>query len=177
MSWRRRGVVVESSRRRRGETAASSRRHRGVSAASSRRQRDRAAQVTGASGFIGSHVVDALLGKGYAVRAVVRDPSNAAKTAHLSALAAACGGEVAFARGDLLEEGSFDDAFAGAAAVVHCAAVVEILNVKDPVKDIAGPRVTPSARVEHRLTGRRRSTPRSRAARTCWPPSRSTRRR
>jgi len=95
--------------------------------------------VTGASGFIGSHVVDALLRKGYAVRAVVRDPSDDAKTAHLAALAAACGGAVTFARGDLLEPGSFDGAFAGAAAVVHCAAVVEILHVKDPVKDIVDP--------------------------------------
>ncbi|KAH8068857.1 dihydrokaempferol 4-reductase [Aureococcus anophagefferens] len=87
--------------------------------------------VTGASGFIGSHVVEACLQAGYVVRACVRDPSNEAKVAHLEALAAKHGGAVELARGDLLEAGSFD-AFDGAAAVVHVAAVVEILKVSDP---------------------------------------------
>ena len=35
--------------------------------------------VTGANGFIGSHVCKKLLEDGYSVRAVVRDPSDAAK--------------------------------------------------------------------------------------------------
>ena len=40
--------------------------------------------VTGASGFIGSHVVDALLSRGHTVRATVRDTADTAKTAHLT---------------------------------------------------------------------------------------------
>ena len=32
--------------------------------------------VTGASGYIGSHVVTALMRRGYAVRACITDPSN-----------------------------------------------------------------------------------------------------
>lgn len=40
--------------------------------------------VTGASGFIGSHVVDALLARGHTVRATVRDTADTAKTAHLT---------------------------------------------------------------------------------------------
>ena len=95
--------------------------------------------VTGASGFIGSHVVAACLKAGYVVRACVRDPSNEAKTAHLVAMAEACGGRVEVVRGDLLEEHSFDAAFEGCAAVVHVAAVVEILKVADPVRDIVDP--------------------------------------
>ena len=39
--------------------------------------------VTGASGYIGSFVVSALLDAGYFVRACVRDPSNAEKVGHL----------------------------------------------------------------------------------------------
>ena len=39
--------------------------------------------VTGANGFIGSHVVKQLLGAGYTVRAIVRDKDSEEKTAHL----------------------------------------------------------------------------------------------
>lgn len=39
--------------------------------------------VTGASGFIGSHTVKALLKRGYRVRGTVRDPDNEGKVAHL----------------------------------------------------------------------------------------------
>ena len=42
--------------------------------------------VTGASGYIGSHVVAALAGRGYDVRACVTDGQNAAKTEHLVSL-------------------------------------------------------------------------------------------
>src|SRR5262250_3398922 len=42
--------------------------------------------VTGASGYIGSHVVAALVKRGYIVRACVTDQSNPDKTAHLLAL-------------------------------------------------------------------------------------------
>ena len=45
--------------------------------------------LTGASGFIGSHVAEALLRDGHTVRAVVRDKTNAEKCAHLTALGAA----------------------------------------------------------------------------------------
>lgn len=83
--------------------------------------------VTGASGFIGSHVVASCLRAGYSVRCCVRDPSNDAKTAHLRAL----GDRVTFARGDLGEAGSFDDAFDGASAVVHVAAVVDVTDGAD----------------------------------------------
>ena len=47
--------------------------------------------VTGANGFIGSHVCKKLLEDGYSVRAVVRDPSDAAKVDHLLQLPGADG--------------------------------------------------------------------------------------
>ena len=44
--------------------------------------------VTGANGFIASHLIRDLLQAGYRVRGTVRDPSNVEKTAHLFAMAA-----------------------------------------------------------------------------------------
>ena len=41
--------------------------------------------VTGANGYIGSHIVKALLAEGFKVRAVVRDPNNPKKVGHLQA--------------------------------------------------------------------------------------------
>jgi len=100
--------------------------------------------VTGASGFIGSHIVACLLERGHTVRAAVRDPSNEAKTAHLKALPGA--ERLSFGRGDLMEPGSFDDAIAGCAAVVHAAAAV-LLTAKDPQRDIVDPSVQGVANV------------------------------
>ncbi|MFW6050133.1 MAG: NAD-dependent epimerase/dehydratase family protein [Myxococcota bacterium] len=86
--------------------------------------------VTGASGFVGSYVVQELLGRGYEVRATVRDPEDRTKTAHLRAM-----GDVQLLRGDLLEPGSFDAAVEGCKAVVHVASTVQ-LTAKDPQREI-----------------------------------------
>lgn len=94
--------------------------------------------VTGASGFIGSHVVRTLLERGFTVRACVRDPNNAEKTAHLSALAEGLPGALSFHRGNLLEAGSYDAAFVGVGCVIHTAAAV-MLAAKNPEQDILVP--------------------------------------
>ncbi len=76
--------------------------------------------VTGASGFVGSHVVTALVKRGYAVRACVTDPSDPNKTRHLEALnALPAPGRVELFRANLLEEGSYDEAFDGCAGILH----------------------------------------------------------
>ncbi|RMH42973.1 MAG: NAD-dependent epimerase/dehydratase family protein [Deltaproteobacteria bacterium] len=95
--------------------------------------------VTGASGFIGTHVVRTLLERGHRVRATVRDPADDAKTAHLRALPGA--DERLELRGaDLLVPGSFDDAIAGCASVFHVATAV-FLHARDPQRDIIDPAV------------------------------------
>ncbi|MCB9528629.1 MAG: NAD-dependent epimerase/dehydratase family protein [bacterium] len=76
---------------------------------------DRRILVTGASGFIGSHVIDALLGRGAHVRALVRRTSE---IGHLEA----AGVELYF--GDLTDDASLRAACQGVDTVVHAAAVV-----------------------------------------------------
>ncbi len=90
--------------------------------------------VTGASGFIGAHVVDALLSAGYAVRATVRDADDDSKTAQLRNLDGA-DERLEIVSADLMKPGSFDDAVADCPYVCHVAASVK-LRAKDPQREI-----------------------------------------
>jgi dihydroflavonol-4-reductase len=73
--------------------------------------------VTGATGFLGAHVVAALREQGKAVVALVRDP-NAAAARRVEALGAT------LATGDVLDLASIETAAAGCVAVLHCAGKV-----------------------------------------------------
>ena len=75
--------------------------------------------VTGASGFIGSRLVDALLQTGYEVRCLVRASSNRAK---LDATA------VELVTGDVTDPESLSSAVAGVDAVFHLAGVTKALR-------------------------------------------------
>jgi dihydroflavonol-4-reductase len=86
--------------------------------------------VTGASGYVGSHIVRALLEHGHGVRAMVRDASDPARTDHLRAL-----GDPELAEADLTRGGSFDDAAQGCDAVVHAASSTR-LTARDPQREI-----------------------------------------
>eukprot|EP00667_Euglena_gracilis_P012354 EG_transcript_12684 len=98
--------------------------------------------VTGASGYIGSHICKSLLERGFKVRAVVRNKDDPSKVAHLQALATGLpDGTLTFYNGDLSAAGSYDEAFEGAQGVVHAAAVVEIHVVEDPEKQIVAPSI------------------------------------
>jgi nucleoside-diphosphate-sugar epimerase len=71
--------------------------------------------VTGASGFVGSHVLDALLAEGGAVRALVRDSAAAQDQRQ-------AGAEVLV--GDVREPNVLVEAVEGVDVVYHCAAAV-----------------------------------------------------
>ena len=76
--------------------------------------------VTGASGYIGSHVVISLLKRGYNVRACITDANNPDKTEHLLALnSAGYSGNVELHTANLLDDGSYDAPFAECSAVLH----------------------------------------------------------
>lgn len=80
--------------------------------------------VTGASGYIGSHVVKNLVEAGYTVRACVRDASREDKTSYLLAMNDQGKGSVEIFACDLFKahEGVYDEVFAGCSAVFHVAA-------------------------------------------------------
>ncbi|MEM7015763.1 MAG: GDP-mannose 4,6-dehydratase, partial [Pseudomonadota bacterium] len=76
--------------------------------------------VTGASGYIGSHTVIALLKRGYTVHACVTDQNNPDKVDHLLALNNGdYPGQVKLFAANLFENGSYDEPFSGCSAVLH----------------------------------------------------------
>jgi len=71
--------------------------------------------LMGGSGFLGSHVAQALLGRGARVRIASRDPDKAWGLKPLANL-----GQIQFARCDATKRASVERAVAGADAVVNC---------------------------------------------------------
>lgn len=85
--------------------------------------------ITGGAGFIGSHLSDALLGKGYAVR--VLDDLSTGKRANLQLQHPG----LELIEGDVADAALVAHAAAGCRAVVHLAAVASVqASVDDPVK-------------------------------------------
>ena len=81
--------------------------------------------VTGASGYIGSRIVQDCMNQGYEVRACVRDKNNPAKVDHLLQFnREGMRGRVSLYEADLFKPGSYDDVFKGCAAVIHAGATV-----------------------------------------------------
>ncbi len=79
------------------------------------------ALVTGASGFVGSHLVPALIDAGHNVLALVRDDAGAAVVERR--LTPGQRASLTIRRGDVTQPGSLPAALAGADAVLHLAAV------------------------------------------------------
>ncbi len=96
--------------------------------------------VTGASGYIGSHIVANLLSKGRNVRATVRDINDPERTEHLNKLPIGKNGSLEIVEMDLLDGDSVNTAISGCKDVIHTAAAV-IIKSKNPQKDIVDPSV------------------------------------
>ena len=96
--------------------------------------------VTGASGYIGSHIVANLLLKGKKVRATVRDSEDLERVKHLKEMEVSENGSLEIVEMDLFDEDSVDLAISGATDVIHTAAVV-IVKSKNPQEKIVDPSV------------------------------------
>ena len=98
------------------------------------------AVVTGATGFVGSHVVAALLEAGYVVRGSVRSLANKAKVAPLLAIAENAPGKLELFEADLLTPGAFGEAADGADVFFHVASPFLMLEqMTDPQADVFEP--------------------------------------
>ena len=96
--------------------------------------------ITGASGYIGSHIVANLLSKGAQVRATVTDQSDPERVDHLLSLPISDGGSLEMVEMDLLDTESVRSAVAGCESVIHTAAVV-VLKSKRAQEKIVDPSV------------------------------------
>jgi nucleoside-diphosphate-sugar epimerase len=95
--------------------------------------------VTGGSGYLASWIVKLLLDDGMTVHATVRDVSDSAKYAHLTALADRSSGQLKVFSADLLQEGSFDEAMEGCDLVYHTASPFLLTNPKNPMVNLIKP--------------------------------------
>ncbi len=95
--------------------------------------------VTGASGFIASHLVNQLLERGYRVRGTVRDPAKTIAGGHLTGLPGAAE-KLELVQADLLTPHAFDQPVDGCEYVIHSASPY-VIDVDDPQRDLVDPAV------------------------------------
>lgn len=94
--------------------------------------------VTGATGYVAGWIVRRLLEEGYTVHGTVRDPDNAGKVGHLTAMGEELPGTLRLFAADLTKPGSFDAAMEGVRTVFHTASPFST-TVDDPQRDLVEP--------------------------------------
>lgn len=102
------------------------------------------AALTGGTGFVGSHVAEALLASGYRVRALVRRPDDPGWLKGL---------DVEIVKGDVRDASSLDALVEGAAAVVHAAGKTSARNEAEYLAANAGGTANVAAATRRRAGG------------------------
>ncbi len=88
--------------------------------------------VTGGTGFLGGWCVVAALGRGFRVRATVRDPGREREVREAVATQLDAGDRLEIVRADLLEDDNWAEAVAGCNYVLHVASPFPPKQPKDP---------------------------------------------
>ena len=96
--------------------------------------------VTGASGYIGSHIVANLLSRGRVVRAALRNPEDPERVDHLKALPIADGGALEIVKMDLFNQKEVNSAVKNCTDVIHAAASLYVGKM-DAQKDVVDPSI------------------------------------
>src|SRR4051812_35713356 len=96
--------------------------------------------VTGASGFVATHVVKTFLDAGYNVRATIRDGKKAQQMGSRFQSGVESGALTFSIVPDIGTEGAFDEAVRGVDGVIHTASPF-VLNVEDIKRDLLDPAV------------------------------------
>ena len=99
---------------------------------------DRVVAVTGANGYIGSHVVQILLDRGYHVRAGAREPHNTERIGHLEEMGSRYPGQLDIVSTDVLEIDDVRNLMSGCSDLIHTAATV-MIRASDPQSKIVNP--------------------------------------
>ena len=89
--------------------------------------------VTGATSYVGAHIVRRLLRGGHTVHAPVRSPDNEKRVGYLKAMPGAAERLTLF-KADLMVDGSYDESMAGCASVVHVASPFVLVVDKKKIK-------------------------------------------
>ena len=101
--------------------------------------KSRPVMVTGGTGYMASWIIKMLLEEGINVNTTVRDPSDAQKIEHLTALAKVSTGKLKLFKADLLDFGSFDEPMQGCELVMHTASPFFITKIKNPEEELLRP--------------------------------------
>lgn len=97
--------------------------------------------LTGGTGYLGSNILKQLLERGYTVHLTSRNPEKTKEKDWIKEFSKEYGEKLLFFPGDLLEEGSFDEAMKGAHGLIHAASPFKIDKIKDAKKELIDPAV------------------------------------
>lgn len=97
--------------------------------------------LTGGTGYLGSNILKQLLERGYTVHLTSRNPQKTKDKEWIKALVKEYTDKIKFFPGDLMDEGSFDEAMVGAKGLIHSASPFKIDKIKDAKKELVDPAV------------------------------------
>ncbi|MEX1190948.1 MAG: aldehyde reductase [Brumimicrobium sp.] len=103
--------------------------------------------LTGGTGYLGSHILEQLLDKGYIVHLTTRNPEKTKNNEWIKSLFEKHTDRLKIFPGDLMDEGSFDVAMKDAKGLIHAASPFKIEKIKDAKKELVDPAVKGTSNV------------------------------